>query len=70
MKRGRIGRRVKNQDCHGLLMGSKEADILQDYSQCWIENILSLNSIRWWLNISLEIVFSFVSEHRLKMNVQ
>ena len=38
MKRGRIWRRAKNQDCHGLLMGSKEADILQDYSQCWIEN--------------------------------
>ena len=69
MKRGRIGRRVKNQDCHGLLMGSKEADILQDYSQCWIENILSLNSIRW-SNICLEIVFSFVSKHRLKIYVQ
>ena len=69
MKRGRIGRRVKNQDCHGLLMGSKEADILQDYSQCWIENVLSLNSIRW-SNICLEIVFSFVSKHRLMINVQ
>ena len=30
MKRGR---RVKNQDCHGLLMGPKEADIIQEYSQ-------------------------------------